>query len=112
MSPVPTGRGEALRALPAEQLRVEIRTGDVANVVTVQTGADRQTLRLDGAPRRRVTAVRAEAGLPYSAHLDQPTSYVYAVSITSATGFTPLFTRPARATSASWVARPHRSMYD
>ncbi len=75
-----------------KQLRVEIRTGDVANVVTVQTGADRQTLRLDG-HRNTGTTVRAEAGLPYRAHLDQPTSYVYAVSITSATGFTPSLTQ-------------------
>jgi len=36
-----------------------------------------------------VTTVRVENGLPYRAHLDQATSYVYAVSITSATGFTP-----------------------
>ncbi|MEO6011467.1 MAG: hypothetical protein ABIU38_25715 [Vicinamibacteraceae bacterium] len=75
-----------------KQLRVEIRTGDLSNVVTVATGADSQTLRLD-AHRETVTTVRAEAGLPYRAHLDQPTSYVYAVSVTSATGFTPSLTQ-------------------
>ena len=74
------------------QLRVEIRTGDVDNVVTVATGGDRQTVRLS-AHRESVTTVRAESGLPYRAHLDQPTSYVYAVSITSATGFTPSMTQ-------------------
>ena len=71
-----------------KQLRVEIRTGDVPNAVTVATGADSQTLRLD-AHRDTVSTVRAESGLPYRAHLDQPTSYVYAVSVTSGTGFTP-----------------------
>lgn len=71
-----------------KQLRVEVRTGELANEVTIATGADRQTLRL-GAHRDTVTTVRAESGLPYRAHLDQATSYVYAVSITSATGFTP-----------------------
>jgi hypothetical protein len=76
-----------------KQLRVEIRTGDVPNVVTVATGADSQTLRLAG-HRDTVTAVRAEAGLPYRAHLDQSTSYVYAVSVTSETGFTPSLVRP------------------
>ena len=74
-----------------KQLRVEIRTGDVSNTVTVATGADSQTLRLD-AHRDTVSTVRAETGLPYRAHLDQPTSYVYAFSITSGTGFTPVFT--------------------
>jgi hypothetical protein len=70
------------------QLRVDIRTGDVPNTVTVATGADSQTLRL-AAHRDTVSTVRAESGLPYRAHLDQPTSYVYAVSVTSETGFTP-----------------------
>jgi hypothetical protein len=76
-----------------KQLRVEIRTGELANDVTIATGADRQTLRV-GAHRDTVTTVRAEAGLPYRAHLDQATSYVYAVSITSATGFTPSLVQP------------------
>jgi hypothetical protein len=75
-----------------KQLKVEIRTGDLPNVVTIATGADSQTLRVD-AHRDTVSAVRAEAGLPYRAHLDQPTSYVYAVSVTSETGFTPSLTQ-------------------
>ncbi len=75
------------------QLRVEVRTGELANEVTIATGADSQTLRL-GAHRDTVTTVRAEAGLPYRAHLDQATSYVYAVSISSQTGFTPSLTQP------------------
>jgi hypothetical protein len=89
-------QGVPRRYLPyrLRQLKVEVRTGDVANVVTIATGADRQRLEL-GAHRDTVATVRAEAGLPYRAHLDQPTSYVYAVSITSATGFTPTFTQGA-----------------
>jgi hypothetical protein len=75
------------------QLRVEVRTGELANDVTIATGGDSQTLRL-GAHRDTVTTVRAETGLPYRAHLDQPTSYVYALSVTSATGFTPSLVRP------------------
>jgi hypothetical protein len=76
-----------------KQLRVEVRTGELANRVTIATGADSQTLRL-GAHRDTVTTVRAETGLPYRAHLDQATSYVYAVSVTSATGFTPSLVQP------------------
>ena len=64
----------------------------MSNTVTLATGADSQTLRLD-AHRETVSTVRAEAGLPYRAHLDQPTSYVYAVSVTSGTGFTPVFSQ-------------------
>jgi hypothetical protein len=75
------------------QLRVEVRTGELANEVTVATGADSQTMRL-GAHRDTVTTVRAEKGLPYRAHLDQPTSYVYALSIGSRTGFTPSLVQP------------------
>ena len=74
------------------QLKVEVRTGDVANVVTITTGADRQRLAL-GPHRDTVATVRVEAGLPYRAHLDQPTSYVYSISISSATGFIPTFTQ-------------------
>jgi hypothetical protein len=75
-----------------KQLRVEIKTGDVANTVVVETGADSQRLAL--APHREtVTTVRTEAGLPYRAHLDQSTAYVYRVSITSETGFTPFLTQ-------------------
>jgi hypothetical protein len=76
-----------------KQLRVEVRSGELANTVTIATGADSQTLRLD-AHRDTVTTVRAEAGLPYRAHLDQATSYVYDVSISSATGFTPSLVQP------------------
>ena len=83
-------------------LRVEIRTGDVPNTVTIATGADRQTLRLD-AHRESVTTVRAEQGLPYRAHLDQPTSYVYTVSITSETGFTPIFSQGGGVTDQRYL---------
>jgi hypothetical protein len=82
----------SVRSYRLRQLRVEIRTGDVPNVVTVETGADRQRLEL-GAHRETFTTVRAEEGLPYRAHLDQHTGYVYRLSITSATGFTPIFTQ-------------------
>ena len=74
-----------------KRLLVEIRTGDVSNTVTVATGADSRALRLE-AHRDTVSVVRAETGLPYRAHLTQPTTYVYAVSITSDAGFTPVFT--------------------
>jgi hypothetical protein len=57
----------------------------------VATGADSRALRLE-AHRDTVSVVRAETGLPYRAHLTQPTTYVYAVSITSDAGFTPVFT--------------------
>jgi hypothetical protein len=82
-----------VRSYRLRQLRVEIRTGAIPNVVTIATGADRQRLEL-GPHRETATSVRAEAGLPYRAHLDQLTSYVYTVSITSGTGFTPKIVQP------------------
>jgi hypothetical protein len=84
------------------QLRVELRTGDVANTVTIETGADTQQLTL-GPHRDTFTTVRAEQGLPYRAHLDQATSYVYTLSITSATGFTPMFTQGAGNTDQRYL---------
>jgi hypothetical protein len=70
--------------------------------VTIETGADRQQLSL-GAHRDTFTTVRAEQGLPYRAHLDQATSYVYNLSITSATGFTPMFTQGAGNTDQRYL---------
>lgn len=74
---------------------IEIRSGDVWNRVTVKTGADTQTVDLPAGGSARV-AILAGSGVPYRAHLDQPTSYVYTMSIVSASGFTPLFTSGAR----------------
>jgi hypothetical protein len=85
-----------------KQLRVEVRTGDIANTVTIATGADTQRLDL-GPHRNTVTTVRAEAGLPYRAHLDQPTSYVYNFSVRSASGFTPIFTQGASTTDQRYL---------
>jgi hypothetical protein len=82
-----------VRSYRLRQLRVEVRTGAVPNVVTIATGADSQRLDL-GAHRDTFTTVRAEDGLPYRAHLDQLTSYVYTVSIRSRTGFTPRMIQP------------------
>jgi hypothetical protein len=74
---------------------VEVRAGDVANRVTFETDADSQTVDVPAGGSARV-AIRAGSGVPYKAHPGQPTSYVYSLSIASASGFTPLFSSGAR----------------
>jgi hypothetical protein len=82
------GRAEAYEI---ERLDIEVRSGDVGNRVTIDTGQARQTV--DMGPREsRPLRLDMPAGLPYRALPEQPTSYVYAITIDSQTGFTPMFT--------------------
>jgi hypothetical protein len=76
-------------------LSIEIRAGDVANEVTVRTGARTATVTLAAQGIATVTA-RVGSGLPYKPFPDQPTNYVYNLSIASRTGFTPMFSSGQR----------------
>lgn len=74
---------------------VQVRSGDVANRVTVSTGADSSSVDLEPGSDATLT-VRMPAGMPYRKDPDQPTSYVYWLSIRSSTGFTPIFSSGSR----------------
>ncbi len=89
--PRPDGTFDSRRI---RRLLVEVRAGDAANRVTLRTDADSQTVELPAGGAAHV-AIAAGSGVPYRKDPGQPTSYVYGLSITSATGFTPLFSSGA-----------------
>ena len=82
-------------SLEIAQLQLEVRSGDVANRVTLDTGQAREVCEMRPRETRMVT-LDMPAGFPYRALVEQPTSYVYKVAITSETGFTPMFTEGSR----------------
>jgi hypothetical protein len=84
-----------VESLEIAQLQVDVRSGDVANRVTLDTGEAREVYEM-GPRETRMVILDMPAGFPYRALSEQPTSYVYLVSIASASGFTPMFTEGSR----------------
>jgi hypothetical protein len=78
-----------------DHLTLQVKTGDIANRIIVRTGAGSSDVTLEPGSEATLT-VRVPAGVPYRRDPDQPTSYVYWVSIESKTGFTPIFTSGSR----------------
>jgi hypothetical protein len=85
-----TANGDVVRPLRVPRMEVQLETGPVANRVTVDTGAARETIDIPPHDRRSVV-VPMDSGLPYKAFPELPTNYVYLVSIASDTGFVPMF---------------------
>jgi hypothetical protein len=91
---VPRG-DDAFESKRIRHVTVEVRSGDTGNRVIVKTDVD--SSRADLPPQGSATlTLRVGNGVPYRAHPGQPTSYVYWMSITSKTGFTPIFTSGSR----------------
>lgn len=84
-----------IESLEIVKLDVEVRSGDVPNRVTLDTGRSREVFEM-GPRETRMATLDMPAGFPYRALPEQPTSYVYDVAITSASGFTPMFTEGSR----------------
>jgi hypothetical protein len=71
-------------------LTVILQSGPKPNRVTIDTGAGERVI--DMAPSSQQTfELEMPAGVPYKYHPDFGTNYVYIVSITSSTGFVPMF---------------------
>jgi hypothetical protein len=85
-----TAEGERARALTVPRMEITLETGPRPNVVTIDTAAGRHVVEVPANDRRSVT-VEMGAGLPYKPYPENPTNYVYAISIASRTGFIPLF---------------------
>ncbi|MGE0812040.1 MAG: hypothetical protein AB7O28_12050 [Vicinamibacterales bacterium] len=85
-----TADGERPRALRVPRLEVTLETGARANRVTIATGAATEVVEIPAHDARTVV-VPMDAGLPYKPFPENPTNYVYTLSIRSETGFIPLF---------------------
>jgi hypothetical protein len=78
------------RSLRIEKLTAILETGPKPNRVVISTGGDRRVV--DIAPSSQQTVELAMPhGMPYKYDPRFPTNYVYFVSISSSTGFVPMF---------------------
>jgi hypothetical protein len=81
---------EMSRSLRIEKLTAIFETGPRANRVVISTGGDRRTV--DMAPSSQQTVELAmPRGMPYKYDPRIPTNYVYFVTISSSSGFVPMF---------------------
>jgi hypothetical protein len=80
----------APRSLHIAKLTVILETGPKPNRVTVDTGTGERVIDM-AANSQQTLELDMAHGLPYKYHPDFPTNYVYMVSITSSTGFVPMF---------------------
>jgi len=80
----------AARSLRIEKLTVILETGPRANRVTVNAGTGRRVVEM-AASSQQIIEVAMPRGVPYKYHPDFPTNYVYALSISSGSGFVPMF---------------------
>lgn len=87
--------GERHRPLRVPRLQLVLESGPVSNQVTVSTGAATQVVDLPANDARTIV-LAMDDGLPYKPYPENPTNYVYAVSIRSATGFLPMFASGGR----------------
>jgi hypothetical protein len=89
----PESQAAGVREAPSlriDKLTVILQSGPKPNRVTIDTGAGERVI--DMAPSSQQTfEVEMPAGVPYKYHPDFGTNYVYIVSITSSTGFVPMF---------------------
>jgi hypothetical protein len=78
------------RSLHIDKLTIVLETGPRPNRVTIDTGTGSRTV--DMAPgTQQIFDVAMTHGVPYKYHPDFPTNYVYMLSISSSTGFVPMF---------------------
>ena len=91
------------RPIRLQQLTVQIENGAKANQVRIQTGGERVDVTLTPGEQKTVT-VRPGTGLPYRP-LTFPTNFLYAVSISSESGFVPFLEIPESTDSRVLGAR-------
>lgn len=92
-----TPDGERPRALTVPRLEVRLEAGPRPNRVTVTTGAVTQVVDVPANDARTIVVPMGE-GLPYKPFPENPTNYVYVVSIESGGGFIPMFENGGRDT--------------
>ena len=85
-----TSEGERARPLRVPRMEIRLETGPKPSHVTVRTGAVTQAIDVPANDARTLVVPMGE-GLPYKPYPENPTNYVYAISIESSSGFIPLF---------------------
>ena len=78
------------RSLRIDTLTIILETGPKPNRVTIDTGAEKRTVDMPAGSQQSVD-VAMTRGVPYKYHPDFPTNYVYMLSISSSSGFVPMF---------------------
>ncbi len=78
------------RSLQIEKLTIVLETGPKPNRITVDTGTESRVIDM-AANSQQTFDVWMARGVPYKYHPDYPTNYVYMLSLSSATGFVPMF---------------------
>lgn len=81
---------EMARALRLVRVDLILGTGAEPNRVTVDSGAERQTIEIPPNDSRTVT-LAMPGGLPYHVDPQFPMNYIYTMSIDSESGFIPMF---------------------
>jgi hypothetical protein len=88
---VPAGEGQFVSKAIA-RLTVEVRNAGVPNSVRVSTGRESKTFEMQPG-ETQTTTLSVRSGVPF--HRDvQPTSYLYAISISTTNGFVPFLDIP------------------
>jgi len=91
-APVVDAGGGQFVSKAIKRLGVEIRNGGLPDRVTITTGRESKTLEMK--PSETVTLrMEVEQGVPYH-RIEQPTSFLYVVSIRTTSGFTPFLHAP------------------
>ena len=78
------------QSLHINKLTVILETGPKPNRVTIETGGEERVIDM-AAGSQETLEIEMSHGVPYKYHPDFPTNYVYMVSISSSTGFVPMF---------------------
>lgn len=104
-APVADAGGGRFVTKAITRLTIEIQNGARPDRVSVSTGRESQTLAMKPEEVARVT-MAVEDGVPYRRD-EQPTSYVYVVSIETTSGFVPFLEAPGAKDSRFLGARVH-----
>jgi hypothetical protein len=78
------------RSLRIDTLTIILETGPKPNRVTIDTGTEKRTVDMPAGSQQSVDVAMTH-GVPYKYHPDFPTNYVYMLSISSSSGFVPMF---------------------
>jgi hypothetical protein len=81
---------DVARSLRIDKLTAILETGPKANRVVISTGGDRRIIDM-AANSKQTVELTMPHGMPYKYDPRYPTNYVYMVTISSSSGFVPMF---------------------